>query len=220
VSGGRIIEGPEGRWATIAAERLGDFPKDLESYRFKRLAEFDLASARRLEFSFAGPDDRESGLPLRVVATLEEAGWSSPDRLLDRDAISDFVRLLSSLDADGIVAEEMGRKELAGMGLSPPRARINVEGEKYTGGPVVTLADLRLGRIDSGGRLLVQRGDRPQVFQLSAASAAGLPISEAAYLEYFEVAVSTDGADKLMEDEDASEPLDVDSLDGLDLGEG
>lgn len=220
VSGGRIIEGPEGRWATIAAERLDDFPKDLERYRFKRLAEFDLASARRLEFSFAAPVENEGRVPLRVVATLEEAGWSSADRLLDRDAISELVRLLSSLDADGIVAEEMGPKELGGMGLSPPRARINVEGGADAGGPVVTLADLRFGRIDSGGRLLVQRGDRPQVFRLSAASAAGLPVSESAYLEYFEVDVSTDGADEVAEGEDASEPLDVDPLDGLDLGEG
>jgi hypothetical protein len=39
-------------------------------------------------------------------------------------------------------------------------------------------------------------------------------------LEYFEVDVSTDGADEVAEGEDASEPLDVDPLDGLDLGEG
>ena len=220
VPGGRIIEGPEGRWATIASERLDDFPKDLERYRFKRLAEFDLASARRLEFSFAAPVESESRVPLRVVATLEEAGWSSVDRLLDRDAISELVRLLSGLDADGVVAEEMGPNELAGVGLSPPRARINVEGGAEAGGPVVTLADLRLGRVDSDGRLLVQRGDRPQVFRLSAASAAGLPVSESAYLEYFEVDVSTDGSGEVAEGEGGSEPIDVDPLDGLDLGEG
>ena len=84
----------------------------------------------------------------------------------------------------------------------------------------MTLADLRLGRVDSDGRLLVQRGDRPQVFRLSAASAAGLPVSESAYLEYFEVDVSTDGSGEVAEGEGGSEPIDVDPLDGLDLGEG
>ena len=222
-SGGRIVEGPDGRLATIAAERLEDFPRDLERYRFKQLAKYDLASARRLEFSFAANAVDLNREPLRVVATLEEAGWSSADRLLDRDAISELVRTLSSLDADGIVAEEMGPEELVGMGLSPPQARLNVEGGEDADAPVRTLADLRFGRMDSRGRVLVQRGDRPQVFRLSASAAASLPISEEAYLERFEVEEPAEGADGEEAEGDPGDSLDelleVDPLEGLDLGE-
>ena len=122
--GGHVVEASDGALYTIARERLDDFPRRLVDYRFRQLAAFELASARRLELSLAedGGATGQSVEPMRVLATLGAQGWRSADRALDRDAVSALIRLLSSLDADDLVADEMGEAELASLGLSPPRA--------------------------------------------------------------------------------------------------
>lgn len=184
---GRLFVHPDGTLYVVAEERLEDFPDELSAYRFKRLADFDLAAARRLELHFVEPaQDRSAALD--VVAELGDAGWTSPGRPLDRDRTTRLVRELSNLSADAIVADEMGEAERASLGLAPPRARLRVEGGVDRAGPIEALADLRFGRFDPDRGLFVQRADLDTIFLLEPATAEALPYSAERFRAEFEVA--------------------------------
>ena len=193
--GGRVVETSNGERYTIAAERIEDFPRRLVAYRFKQLSAFELASARRLELSFRedAAGEARSVEPLQVLATLGAEGWRSAERSLDPDAVSALVRLLSSLDADDLVADEMGEAELASLGLSPPRGRLRVEGGPDPDGPMERLAALEFGRRDPDRGVFVRRADRDAVFLVAPEIADALPVSADAWRERFEVAGGDEG---------------------------
>jgi len=202
---GRLIDPSDGALYWIAEERLAEFPLEVDDYRFKRLADFDLASARRLEFHFVEAASDESAV-LDVVAELGETGWSSAGRALDPDRTTRLVRDLSNLGADAIVADEMGDAELASLGLSPPRARLRVEGRAGPEGPVEILADLRFGRLAAGRGLFVQRAGQSTVFLIDPDAAEALPYSSDHYRFAFE-----------FESEDADDaPPEIDPRGGAD----
>ena len=113
----RLFEAPGGALYRIPGERLDDFPRTLFAYRFKRLADFELVAARRLEFEFHAEGSADE-MPMQVVAELQELGWVSPGRSLDPDRTSELVRRLSNLEADGLFAEEMGAGELVSGGAN------------------------------------------------------------------------------------------------------
>ncbi len=72
--GGRLMEGPTGALYLLAEDRLEDFPRSLDAYRFKRLSSFELASARVLELEFA-PTALEPSRELEFAPTaLEPSG--------------------------------------------------------------------------------------------------------------------------------------------------
>ena len=190
----------------MAEERVGEFATDADAYRFKRLADFDLASARRLELHFA-EEGTSSTAALDVVAELREVGWASDDSPLDPDRMTRLVRELSNLRATGIFADEVGEAERAALGLSPPRARLRVEGGSDREQPTRVLADLRFGRFDPTRGLLVQRDDMDTVFVIEPELADGLPYSAAQYRFAFE----TPGPDA----EEA--PREVDPLEGVSM---
>ena len=182
----RLLEAPGGRLYRIPGERLDDFPRTLFAYRFKRLADFELVSARRLEFEFPAQGSvREA--PMTVVAELEDSGWVSPGRPLDPDRASDLVRRLSNLEADGLFAEEMGERELASLGLSPPLAQLRILGGRRSAAKAEVLADLAFGRLDSDRGLFVQRARDPAVYLLAPEQVERLPISASAYRAELEV---------------------------------
>lgn len=194
MEGGRLFEAGRGEWVLIAEERLQDFPAEVEHYRFKRLADFDLASARRVELHFLEAS-ADSSASLDVVAELREVGWASEESPLDPDRMSRLVRDLANLSATAVLAEEMGEAELVGLGLVPPRARLRVEGGLEPGEPVETLADLRFGRFDAARGLVVQRADMDTVFVVEPEVAEGLPYSADHYRFAFETLASGEEAD-------------------------
>jgi len=189
----RLFEAPGGKLYRIPGERIDDFPRTLFAYRFKRLADFELVAARRLEFEF--PAERSADeMPMQVVAELQELGWVSPGRSLDPDRTSELVRRLSNLEADGLFAEEMGAGELVSLGLSPPLAQLKVLGGEDRSAQAEVLADLAFGRLDSDRGLFVQRAQDPAVYLLAPEQVEGLPISVSAYRAELEVPpVEADG---------------------------
>lgn len=193
-----VIEGPAGRRYTIASERLEDFPRRLDAYRDKRLSAFEVSEARGLSLELREEGAAGDGAPgMRVEAELADAGWRSEPPRIDPDRASDLVRVLSNLQAVEILAEEMGPAERAGLGLEPPRARLRVEGA-----PGELLADVWLGRVESGRGLFARRGDAETIYLLPISVAGSLPIS----VERFETdfAASEEMAGSEEADADAS----------------
>ena len=202
----RVIELDGGERYEIASERVDAIPMDLDAYRFKRLATYELASARRLELEFAGTGT-EDGQPLRVVATLEGAGWSSAGRDIDPDRTTKLIRDLSNLGANAIFAEELGVAELSSLGLVPPRAQLSVEGGADPEGPVLPLAQLRFGRLDSSRGLFVKRADRPTIFLIDPEVAEMLPYSADHYVAEFEIPALPEELDLEAESSEEAEPI-------------
>lgn len=219
-SRGRLFDPGDGMLYWVAEERLEEFPIEVDAFRFKRLADFDLASARRLVLQFV-EDEQDRSAALDVVVELGETGWSSAGRDLDPDRVTRLVRDLSNLAADAIVADAMGEAERAALGLSPPRARLRVEGSAEPNELLETLADLRFGRLDASRGLFVQRADRSTIFVVAPEAAEALPYSADHYRFAFEFeptdvaggAFETETADAV---ESGADALDVDPLEGLD----
>ena len=166
----------------IAAERLDDFSRTINAYRFKQLASFELVAARRIEFELRSRKDVRGDV-VNVSAALEEAGWTSADRSLDPDALSDFVRDLSTLRASDIFADEMGDAERASLGLAEPASVIRVFGEAGAS----PLAEIALGRLDDRHGLFVQRADDTTIYLVPSDIASELPTSLEAFESRFEV---------------------------------
>jgi hypothetical protein len=212
-----LVEGPSGELHTIGVDRMDSFKRTINAYRWKLLAEFEVAQARRLVLEFASED---SSTPLTVEARLIESGWTGSSPRIDPDRASALVRALASLRAEDIFADEMGPNELASLGLSPPRVKIRIEDRAEPGDATQVLAEIAIGRFDEARGLFAQRVSErtdpendtaTQVFILPVSVAAALPISRAAFSENFE-------ARDVLPEEDGEE-LDFDTL-GADPMEG
>ena len=206
IEGQRVIEGPNSRVYLISEERLEEYPRRLVDYRDKRISEFDVSAARRVEVEFAdssaesqaGVDAGLSSSGLRLVLEREATGWSSAGRPLTSDRVSEMVRELSTLRAVDVFADEMGPAELESLGLAPPRARLRVEGASAPDErSMEKLADLSIGRLDPDRGVFAMRSDRPTVFLLAGGVAESIPISEERFLSDFEGMPPSVGGDSL-----------------------
>ena len=210
-----IVENSLGQRFKIDFERLNDFPRDVVAYRFKMLSSFDLVDAHGLEIEFSESEDAD---PVRVKASLAESGWqgSDPtiDPMIDPARASDLIRTLSSLRATDIFADEMGERELASLGLAPPRARIRVYQGANSDGDSDGLADVLIGRLDSRRGLFALRQGTPTVYLLPPSAAVDIPISLEGFVAEFEM--SADGSDG-DEETVGSEDLEIDPLEGIDI---
>lgn len=155
VDGSRIAESG-GRLFRLLPERLDDFPRRLTAYRDKQLVSLEPSDVAKIEL------EPEGGA--KIVLEKTASGWSASGREIDAEAVSGFAETLASLRAMDIVADEMGSKELASLGLAPPAATLRV-------GDVV----LELGRLDPDRGLFVRRAGESTIYVVAAATAEALP---------------------------------------------
>ena len=210
---GLLVEGPERRLYIVDAERKDDFKTSITAYRDKMLSEFDIASARRLTLKFS--DEGED--VLHVAARLGDVGWTSEGPRIDPDRASDLVRALASLRAEDITADSMGPAELESLGLAPPRVEIRIEDAAKAGEKVNPLAGVALGNRVEGRGIFAQRIGEPTVYVLPGDIAAEIPISRAAFFREFEVDEGDDVTTEALSEESELEPLEADSLEGLEI---
>jgi hypothetical protein len=176
--GSRHARGAAASLYRIAAARLDDLPREISAYRYKQLAAFDVAAAKRVELVFRNP----VGAAVEIVATRDAEGtWSSEPEALVPAKLATLVSELSSLGADQILAERVGPEELAGLELAPPIASFTVRGGEDEG----PLAEIRLGAQQGSDGVLAQSGENPQVFRLPLELSERLPISLEALRNHF-----------------------------------
>jgi hypothetical protein len=171
--GRRVVRGANGSLFGVEAERLDDIPREVLAYRFKSLAEFDVAEARGLALTFA-TGDASGDEPRRIESILAAGHWQSVPEQLDDETIRSIVTALSRLQASAIVAESVGDAERGALGLAPPRVHARVTGE---GGEV--LADVSFGVAEPGRGWLAMRADSPIVYSVDATVAERLPLDGA-----------------------------------------
>lgn len=207
---GRIVEGPGDRLHTIDPERLDGLKRTVNDYRFKMLSDFELVEARRLIIEFTDEVDPS----MRVESELVGAGWTGEEPRIESARASELVRVLASLRAADIVADEMGPNELASLGLLPPQVRIRVEDRAQPEGEAQVLAEVAIGRLDPVRGLFAQRVGEPMVFLLPLSAVDSIPNSRIAFVRDFEAssAESAEGDEEL-------DPgiLEADPLEGVQL---
>ena len=115
-----------------------------------------------------------------MVAERGEGGWSSSPEAIEPEKIARLVEELSSLVADGILADRVGPEELANLGLAPARTTFLVEGAEDA-----RLAEIRLGRIRPGAGVVAQTGENPQIFELSTDLGEFVPLNAEGLRNHF-----------------------------------
>ena len=164
----------------IAAERIGDFPRNLASYRFRQLAKFASSDAQRLEIVFHPDGDQAVSVePVTITATRGDTGWTATPDPFKPGSLSSLVYELSRLRAEGILADSMGPDELRALELAPPAAVYRVFGE----------GDEKLAHVEIGALredwILARTEGHETVFRLEARFAERIPLSFEAYRNRF-----------------------------------
>jgi hypothetical protein len=182
--GSPIVRGPSGRIFEIAPERLEDLERDVPSYRFRTLSEFEVSQAQALTIAFADPVDAAGGgasRQRRVELKREGSSWGAAGHAVDSMAVEAAVRSLSQLRATTVVADEMGENERSSLGLEPARGRVIVEASDGEAEAVGILADVLFGRLDAARGLYAMRAGDPKIYLVDPDVASGLPISGASF---------------------------------------
>jgi hypothetical protein len=164
--GNRLVRGSGPGLLQIPAERLQDFPRDVASFRFRELARFDLAAARRLELVFQPADEAE----VTIAASLGDDGWSSTPESVEPAKLATLVDELSRLRASRILADSMSESELREHGLAPPGARLRVLGEDGA------LAEVEIGKRMGSDGVVARAGGASTVYLLGPTVADYLPV--------------------------------------------
>ena len=152
----------------MPANRIDDLPRELAAYRFKRLARFSAADARRVVMGFASPE----GASVTITAVKQGDAWSSAPEAMAPEKIEALVDSLAQLEAVDVVAESVGGPERAALGLDPPQATFVVFGrpavdaieERDEDAPDVQLAEVRIGVTRGSDGIVAQSGESPSHF--------------------------------------------------------
>lgn len=164
----------------IDESRLEDFPRELEAYRFKQLAEFSEEDAARFELVY-----EEGGVKTTVTGERGESGWETSPEPMAAGKARRLVSELSDLEAEGIAADAMGDEELAGLGLKPPRLTMRVLGEASEGEEPTRLAQVHLGSSVANRGIAAQREGDEVVYWLAYGLGEHIPVSLEAFNNRF-----------------------------------
>jgi hypothetical protein len=177
----RRMRGAETSLYEVPSERINDFPRRVAAYRFRTLGEFAASAAASLLIEFPATPD-----VARITATLGDNGWTSEPEALAPGKLARIVTELSRLRAEDIEADEMGERELAALGLVPPRVRLQALAEApEAGGDPEVLASVELGSFDTTRGILARVPDSPIVYRLDYALAEHLPLTHDALRNRF-----------------------------------
>jgi hypothetical protein len=179
--GDRLAQGAEKAYYTIPAERIDDFARTVVAYRFKDLAAFESADARRFEIAFT--DDGDETV---IEGVRTDGAWTTTPEPMAAGRAASLVSELSRLKAESIAAESAGEEELAGLGLAPPAVRFRVYGDAPEEGADETLmADVSVGRVDPSLGIMARAGSGGPIYVIDLALAEHLPVSHEAFENRF-----------------------------------
>ncbi len=177
----RLVRAARPSLYRIAAERIGDFPRELASYRFRQLAKFASSDAQRLEIVFhPSGAEQMSTEPVTIHAIRGDAGWTASPDPFNAGALSSLVYELSGLRAENILADGMGPEELRALQLDPAAAVYRVFGEGDE-----MLAQVEIGALQGGDWILARIQGHETVFQIESRIGEQIPVSFEAYRARF-----------------------------------
>jgi hypothetical protein len=179
----RFVRAASPSYYLIPAASLDEFPRRLIEYRNRQLTQFSESAASRIELGFHS----ETGVSTVITAQRGAEGWTSSAGPIQQEKFAALVSHFSRLRGDAVVADALGKEELEGIGLNPPRVILSVFGEAGSegeGGAEALLGVLHLGSTRAEG-IFAQVPNRETVFALDAAIAEFIPVNLEAFQNHF-----------------------------------
>jgi hypothetical protein len=183
--GKRIAEREDGRQFLIAQERLDELPRRLLAYRYKHLADFEVADARRFTLTYTNGEASET-----IEGHLEAGGWRTSPDTMAAARVGVMLSRLAEFEAQDIVADALGTPERRILGLEPPRLRIAVFGED-----AALLARVSLGLRDAERGVFARRAEAEVIYRAAPEVVDWLPLDLKALRSEF---LATPGDDDLV----------------------
>jgi hypothetical protein len=173
----RFVRGAAGSYYTISQPDFDGLPRRLIEYRDRRLAEFAIGDAQRVELGFHSA----VGETVSVSLTREGNSWVSSTEPVEPEIVKVLVDGLSDLRAADVIAEELGPAELEAMGFDPPKVVIEIYGE---GDSAESLAEIHLG-VAFGSGVSARTPDRETIFLLETTLTDAIPTDLESYRKRF-----------------------------------
>jgi len=168
----------------VPRARIVDLPREVFDYRFKQLAEFEVAQAQAFELVLEAASGEHSMEPQRVRVERAEQGWASDGAPWVPGRASGLIAELAHLEAVSLVTANPDPALLASVGLAPPRVHLRVFGAGEPG-EAPLLAEVALGTYDAQSGIVARAGGQQQIFRISAALADAIPIDLDAFDQHF-----------------------------------
>ncbi len=168
----------------VPEERLEDFPRRVNAYRFRQLARFDAADAERVDLIF----QEGEAAPVAITALRADDGWTSAPEPIAKGKTTRILSELSRLRASDIVSDAPEAGELAELELAPPRVILRVYGAEPEGpdaGEAPKLAEVHLGSFDPDRGIVARVADVDTVFRLDYELAEDVPVTLEAFRNRF-----------------------------------
>ena len=179
----RIARGPSGARFRVPLETLADFPRRGVAYRYKQLASFEPSEAHSIDLIFNPPG---SGGAITLSMRRSQEGWTATSgEALAAGRASRLLAELARLKAVGIVAESMGPRELAELGLLPARAAFRVFGSPGEEGEANLLCEIRIGDSNASEGILAKAIGNDTVYRLDYALSDDIPVNYGVFVESF-----------------------------------
>jgi len=178
----RLVEGDRGAIFEVDAARVFEWPVRFEDFRDRALARFDPSEVDFYEAVFRMKD----GTAVTVGMQRSPEGWSAmTPEAMAAGVPSRSLSVLADLDADEVLAEGVGRRELEGLGLLPAVATYRIYGGVDDDGQPRELAQLDFGPFDLERGVVVRRAGGATLYRVGPDLARDLPLDYARFQESF-----------------------------------
>lgn len=178
--GKRLVRGAQPSLYRVAAQRLEDIPKTVTAYRFKELSRYVATDAKSVALRFTS----RGGTAFDETVTQGEGGWKGAPEPVEPGKVARLVAEMARLRAEDIVQDAASEDDLVKLGLSPPRARIQILGTPEGDAAPAELALVEIGDDDGRGPVARTPG-LPAVFRLAPGVLEWLPTGLEAFREDF-----------------------------------
>ncbi|MBW2388606.1 MAG: DUF4340 domain-containing protein, partial [Deltaproteobacteria bacterium] len=108
----------------VPRSRIEAFPRDVFSYRFKELSNFETSRVQSFELVFASEAEASSMESVTARVDRIENGWRAAGEEWVVGAAAGLIAEFARLEAVSVVAESADDETLASLGLLPPRVTL------------------------------------------------------------------------------------------------
>jgi hypothetical protein len=164
----------------VPAQRVDDFARRVDAYRYRDLSRFVATDAKRVELRFTS----RAGDVFEETLELSDSGWKGSPEPVDPGKVARLVSELARLRADAIVVEDARDADLEGRSLAPPRLRIRVLGGADGEAAAPELGVVEIGD-DAGEGPYARTPSIASVFRLSPGVVEWLPTGLDAFRSSF-----------------------------------
>ncbi len=157
---------------SVPRSRIDGFPRELFSFRFKELSNFETLDVQSFELIFNVQVESNSSQMESVQVDRVATGWQAVGDEWVAGAAAGLIAEFARLEAVSVVADNASDDALAAFGLFPAQVTLRAYDASRE-----LLAEVSLGALDPDAGILAKALGQAVVYRLDAALAEQIPIS-------------------------------------------